>query len=80
MRDLRNIRNSSLYKFIPIIQQDVFIFNSSVRNNISMFNDYDTEKLDQAIRLADLEKFIDKKGLDSPVGETSNRTERRKDS
>lgn len=67
--NLKDIRNNSLYNVLSIIQQDVFIFNSSVRNNITLFNDYENDKVDQSIKLSGLEKFIEKKGLNFDVGE-----------
>ena len=67
--NLKDIRNNSLYNVLSIVQQDVFIFNSSVRNNITLFNDYENDKVDQSIKLSGLEKFIEKKGLNFDVGE-----------
>lgn len=67
--NLKDIRNNSLYNVLSIVQQDVFIFNSSVRNNITLFNDYENDKIDQSIKLSGLEKFIEKKGLNFDVGE-----------
>lgn len=67
--DLNDIKNDSLYNVISIVQQDVFLFNSSVQNNLTLFNDYDHHKIAEAIRLSGLEQFIEKKGLDFNVGE-----------
>ena len=67
--NLKDIRNNSLYNVLSIVQQDVFIFNSSIRNNITLFNDYENDKVDQSIKLSGLEKFIEKKGLNFDVGE-----------
>lgn len=67
--NLKDIRNNSLYNVLSIVQQDVFIFNSSVRNNITLFNDYENDKVNQSIKLSGLEKFIEKKGLNFDVGE-----------
>lgn len=39
--ELRGIRAESLYDLVSIVQQNVFIFNSSVRDNITMFREFD---------------------------------------
>lgn len=67
--DLRDISLESLYRKISVLQQDVFLFDSSLRNNITMFNDYDEQTLNDAIKNAGLESLVAEKGLEYRVGE-----------
>lgn len=67
--NLKDIKNNSLYNVLSIVQQDVFMFNSTVRNNMTLYNDYDNRKIEKSIRQSGLEKFIEKKGLNFDVGE-----------
>lgn len=39
--NIKNIRPESLYDVISVINQNVFIFNSSIRDNITMFRKFD---------------------------------------
>ncbi|MDY5528665.1 ABC transporter ATP-binding protein [Eisenbergiella porci] len=71
-KELRTLRPDSLYDLLSVIQQDVFIFNSSVRDNITMFRDFPSGKVERVIRLAGLEGLINARGADCPCGENGN--------
>lgn len=66
---LRDINLDSLYDQISIIQQDVFLFDSSIENNITMFRSFDESKLNSAIERAGLLELIKDKGRDYSCGE-----------
>ncbi|MFY9425819.1 MAG: ABC transporter ATP-binding protein [Caldicoprobacterales bacterium] len=66
---LREINLDSLYDQISIIQQDVFLFDSSIENNITMFQSFDEAKLSSAIERAGLLQLIKEKGRDYSCGE-----------
>ena len=68
-KELRRISASSLYDLVSIIQQNVFVFNSTIRDNITMFSDFPEEEIDRAVRLSGLKKLIDEKGADYLCGE-----------
>ena len=68
-RELKNISASSLYDLVSIIQQNVFVFNSTIRDNITMFSEFPEEEIDRAVRLSGLSKLIDEKGADYLCGE-----------
>lgn len=70
--ELRTISSDSLYGVISLVQQNVFVFNSSIKNNIMMFCDFDEEKINRAIKLSGLTALIEEKGLDYPCGENGN--------
>ncbi len=67
--ELQSIRGESLYDIISVIQQNVFIFNASIRDNITMFSEFDREDVDRAIRLSGLSELIRERGEDYLCGE-----------
>ena len=71
-KELRTLRPDSLYDLLSVIQQDVFILNSSVRDNFTMFRDFPSGKVERVIRLAGLEGLINARGADCPCGENGN--------
>ena len=68
-QELRDIRRSSLYDLISVIQQNVFIFNATIRENITLFADFPEEAVERAIRLSGLSQLIAERGEDSLCGE-----------
>ena len=71
-KELKNISASSLYDLVSIIQQNVFVFNSTIRDNITMFSDFPEEEIDRAVRLSGLKKLVDEKGADYLCGENGS--------
>ena len=68
-RELKTISSDSLYDKISIIEQKVFIFDSSVVDNITMFKECEESKLDEVIDKAGLRMLITEKGKDYLCGE-----------
>ena len=67
--ELRNISSSSLYELVSLIQQNVFVFNNSVRDNVTMFHPFDDNAVNQALALSGLSEFIARRGEDALCGE-----------
>ncbi|MGE7763312.1 ABC transporter ATP-binding protein [Peribacillus sp. NPDC097895] len=70
--DIRNYKLTSLRKHIGIVQQDVFLFDGTIRDNIMYGNTEATEaQLTQAIEDAQLNDLIEQlpEGLDTLIGE-----------
>ena len=67
--DIGDISNESLFDLISVIQQEVFIFDASIRDNITMFGSYPEEELTGAIQKAGLTELTKQKGLDYLCGE-----------
>ncbi len=44
--ELRDISPASLYELLSVIQQEVFIFNSSIEKNVTMFGDFAPELIE----------------------------------
>lgn len=68
-KELRNIKKDCLYDVISIIQQNVFIFDSSIEENISMYKSFKEDEIKDAIRRSGLENLIQVKGRDYHCGE-----------
>lgn len=66
---MEQVSLDSLYAYLSVIQQNVFLFNSSIENNITMFRPFDEEKLRSAISRAGLAALVDEKGMDYLCGE-----------
>ncbi len=71
-KELKTISTDSLYDLVSIIQQNVFVFNSTIRDNITMFSEFPEEEIDRAVRLSGLKKLIDEKGADYLCGENGS--------
>ena len=71
-KELKGISTGSLYDLVSIIQQNVFVFNSTIRDNITMFSRFSEDEIDRAARLSGLKKLIDEKGADYLCGENGS--------
>lgn len=71
-RELSDIPTRELYDIVSLIEQNVFVFNASVRDNITMFKDFPKEEIDRAIELSGLKKLIAEKGEDYLCGENGS--------
>lgn len=67
--ELKTIDADQLLDHISIIQQDVFCFNSTIEENISMFRQFPREEMDAAIKNAGLAALCGQKGKDYLCGE-----------
>lgn len=67
--DLREISQSDFYDKIGIVAQDVFLFEGTLRENICLFKDYSDQDVERAVRLANLEGFVEAQpnGLNTPI-------------
>ena len=58
-----------IFKEISYIQQEVFIFDGTIRENICLFQTYREEELQSVIERAGLRNLVKEKGLDYLCGE-----------
>ncbi|MBE5863019.1 MAG: ABC transporter ATP-binding protein [Lachnospiraceae bacterium] len=70
--DIKNIRPESLYNTVSTIQQNVFVFNASIRDNVTMFQEFPKEEVDRVIEMAGLQELIAEKGEDYLCGENGS--------
>lgn len=71
-QELKQINLDSLYDLVSIIQQNVFVFDSSVRNNITMFKEFNEDRIQCVINQAGLTELIAQKGMDYACGENGS--------
>ena len=71
-KELRTLRPDSLYDLLSVIQQDVFIFNSSVRD-ISPCSGISPRKVERVIRLAGLEGLVNARAQTALAVKTGTR-------
>lgn len=59
------------YKKISIIHQNVFLFNDTIKNNITLYNNFNEEDIQKVIDLCGLRNLIDRleSGVDEVVGD-----------
>ena len=67
--DIRRLTPESLNGLVSVVQQNVFVFNASIRDNITMFRAFPQDTLDEVIRRAHLEELVARRGLDALCGE-----------
>lgn len=68
-QELRDIDGDSLYDLMSLIDQNVFLFQDTIRNNITMFGDFPAERIDSAAARAGLGPMLTQKGEDYRCGE-----------
>ncbi len=56
---------------VTLISQDVFLFNDTIRNNITLYGDFSQESIEEAVKQAGLDTVVagEEHGLDTMVGE-----------
>ena len=68
-QDTMDLGEDRLFKEISYIQQEVFIFDGTIRENISLFQNYREDELQSVIERAGLRNLVKEKGLDYLCGE-----------
>lgn len=67
--DTMDLGEDRIFKEISYIQQEVFIFDGTIRENVSLFQNYREEELQSVIERAGLGNLVKEKGLDYLCGE-----------
>jgi ABC-type multidrug transport system fused ATPase/permease subunit len=67
--ELNCINSDALYDMQSIVQQNVFVFNASLKDNITMFGDFSESEVDNAIQLSGLSPLVQEKGKNYICGE-----------
>lgn len=58
--DVRTLPGRSVMRQFAVISQNVFVFEDTLRNNITLYDSYSDESIMEAVRKAGLEKLVDK--------------------
>lgn len=67
--ELRQLSSASVYELVSLIQQNVFLFNASIRENVTMFSDFPEERVNRAMELSGLSELIRQRGETYLCGE-----------
>lgn len=72
--DLQAISAESLYNLMTIVQQDVYIFDDTLRANITLNQSFTDEEIKQAIQQSGLESYVleNESGLQTLCGENGS--------
>lgn len=66
---LRDVKKEDYFSMIANVEQQVFIFEDTLRNNITLYKEYSEEEITKAIQAAGLTEFVNQlpQGLDTMV-------------
>lgn len=67
--EVKDISIDSLFEISSFVEQNVFVFDDSIINNITMYSNIDEELLNEAINKSGLATLIAEKGRDYKCGE-----------
>jgi ABC-type multidrug transport system fused ATPase/permease subunit len=70
--EVREISLDSLYEISSFVEQNVFVFDDSIINNITMYSNVDEELLNEVIIKSGLTELIKEKGKDYSCGENGS--------
>lgn len=70
--ELKDITPESLYELTSVIQQNVFVFNASIKDNVTMFRDFEQGEIDDAITHAHLRALLAERGENYLCGENGS--------
>lgn len=57
--ELKDINRKSLYSGIVPVNQEVFMFNDTIKENICLYNEFSDDRVEYAIQKSELSKLID---------------------
>ena len=70
--ELRSIHPNSLFQTVSLVQQNVFVFNDTIYNNVTLYKDFSDDEVQMAIRKAGLSELIGSYGKDYICGENGS--------
>ncbi len=68
-RELREVDPDSLYDLTSLIGQDVFLFDDTIRNNITMFRNFPDSLVSEAVKRSGLSGLLSQRGENYRCGE-----------
>ncbi|MGP1577863.1 MAG: ABC transporter ATP-binding protein [Treponema sp.] len=69
--DIRNISDEDFFQLVTVVHQNPFIFDDTIRNNITLYGTFDEADFEKAVETAGLKDFIEKlpNKYDTKIGE-----------
>lgn len=68
-KELKVVDPDSLYDLMSLIGQNVFLFDDTIRNNITMFRDFPDPLVEESVRRSGLSELLAQRGGDYRCGE-----------
>ena len=68
-RELREVNPDSLYDLMSLIGQSVFLFDDTIRGNITMFREFPNQLVEDAVKRSGLSELLAQRGEDYRCGE-----------
>jgi len=71
-QDINEIKKESLRDLFSLVSQDIFLFNDTIRENLTVGHDISEDELIQALEVAYANEFVSKlpSGLDTNIGDS----------
>jgi len=70
--ELREISLDSLFQVVSLVQQNVFVFNDSIYNNVTLYRQFPEQAVQSAMERAGLTEIVRRHGADYVCGENGN--------
>jgi ABC-type multidrug transport system fused ATPase/permease subunit len=71
-KELKTLSIDSLFEKMAYVEQNVFVFDDSIVNNVTMYSNVDEDALARALEKAGLKALIEEKGVDYKCGENGS--------
>lgn len=71
-KELKSLSIDSLFEKMAYVEQNVFVFDDSIVNNVTMYSKVDEDVLNRALEKAGLKALIEEKGVDYKCGENGS--------
>lgn len=71
-KELKTLSIDSLFEKMAYVEQNVFVFDDSIVNNVTMYSNVDEDVLARALEKAGLKALIEEKGVDYKCGENGS--------
>lgn len=68
-KEIKDVDVESLYEMLAVVWQNVYVFDSSIKDNITMFGAYSEEEIRAAVEMAGLSELVEEKGMSYKCGE-----------
>lgn len=70
--ELKEISSESLFQVASLVQQNVFVFNDTIYNNVTLYKEFQEKEVEAAMGQAGLTQLIHSHGKDYICGENGN--------
>lgn len=70
--ELNEISSDALFQVVSLVQQNIFVFNDTIYNNVTLYKPFSEKEVRTAMEQAGLLEFVNSRGLDYVCGENGN--------